>query len=71
VQVSPPPQVTGAGVVLQTPALQVPGPTKVCPLQLPQLRAACGGPLGTAEQVPSCPLTSHAWQFPAQALLQQ
>jgi hypothetical protein len=67
----PPPQVMGAGVDPQDPALQVPGPTKVCPLQLPQVRDACGAPLGTAEQVPSWPDTSQAMQVPVQSELQQ
>lgn len=37
-----------------------------------QLRdAPCGAPLATAEQVPSFPATSHAWQLPLQAASQQ
>ena len=68
---NPPGQVMGAGVDAQTPEPQVPGPTKVCPEQLPQVRAACGGPDGTGEHLPSRPATSHAWQAPVHALSQQ
>jgi len=70
-QIVPPGQISDGGAGPHAPALQVPLGTISVPEQPPQVRALCGAPLGTAEQVPSRLATSHAMQVAVQAVLQQ